>query len=343
MPTLAEIVYKITDTVLNIQPGNVVSVAAEIHNSSNTSNPLSELPFTEELATRIRKKKAFPVLEISTENLQKRFFSEMSDEIFSLPMDYYLKWIQDIDFFIEIGWKLSDPGTNEEREKYASVRRAADTIINKIVKAEKKILFLNFPTKQLAELINSNYEELLEVYLQLMNCNYFSLKMKAKDLSENVLIHNDIIINSGVEQLKITLKKQSIEVLDGSLGDQHILSLPAGVVSVELERHRLSGVFSASRVYYKHSVFNDVKISFENGNIRYISFPDDNDENKKVKEALEEASAYCLMKTGLNNSISEYTNFSVYDVCISDNISLCFFDENSNEIVLSNKKAYLEN
>ena len=342
MPLLTEIVYKITDTVLKVQAGNVVSVSAEIHNSTNTANPLSELPFTEELATRIRKLKAFPVLEISTENLQKRFFSEMSDEVFSLPMDYYLRWIQDIDFFIEVGWKLSAPGTNEEREKYASVRRAADAIINKIVKADKTILFLNFPTKQLAELTGGNYDELLNAYFKMMNCNYFSLQMKAKDLSENTLNTNEVHIISGTEQLNITLRKQSIEVMDGTLGNKNIMSLPAGVVTVEVERHRLSGIFNAGRIYYKNEVFQAVKICFDSGNIRYITFLEDHKNNSILEDALSGSSAFCLMKIGINNALKEYTNFSVYDTCISDNISLCFFDEYSNEIIISDKKAYLD-
>ena len=101
----SEIVFKIINSVLKVKEGDVISISSEIQNAGNSPEPLSELPLVEELAVGIRKKKAFPVLEISTENLQKRFFSEMNEEIYALPLNYYLKWIEDIDCFIEVGWK----------------------------------------------------------------------------------------------------------------------------------------------------------------------------------------------------------------------------------------------
>ena len=75
------------------------------------------LPLIEELAVAIRKRKAFPVLEMSTEKLKKRFFAEMPEDVFSVPPNYYKSWINAIDKFIEISWESYSSDFHETSDK----------------------------------------------------------------------------------------------------------------------------------------------------------------------------------------------------------------------------------
>ena len=93
MEKYSELAFNIVNNLLKIHNDNVISIAGEIHNSNNSEEPLIELPLIEELAVAIRKRKAFPVLEISTESLKKRFFAEMPEDIFSVPPNYYKNWM----------------------------------------------------------------------------------------------------------------------------------------------------------------------------------------------------------------------------------------------------------
>ena len=85
MEKYIELSYNIINNLLRIQKDDVVSISGEIRNGANADYALIELPLIEEIAVAIRKKKAFPVLELTTENLKKRFFVEMPDDVFSVP------------------------------------------------------------------------------------------------------------------------------------------------------------------------------------------------------------------------------------------------------------------
>ena len=117
MEKFSELAFNIVNNLLKIQSNDVISISGEIHNGNNSNDPLIELPLIEELAVAIRKRKAFPVLEMSTEKLKKRFFAEMPEEVFSVPPNYYKSWINAIDKFIEISWESYSRAFHETSDK----------------------------------------------------------------------------------------------------------------------------------------------------------------------------------------------------------------------------------
>ena len=70
----SEIAVKIVNYILCLQQGQSVTISAEIHNVFDHNDPLVEIPFMEEIALVVRKNKGLPILDVSTENLHKRFF-----------------------------------------------------------------------------------------------------------------------------------------------------------------------------------------------------------------------------------------------------------------------------
>ena len=98
---LAEIAFKIVHNVARLSENEVVSLSGEINNVDNDENALCQIPLIEEIALSIKKNKAFPILEISTSNLKKRSLNELPENLFSLPTEFYEKWMRAIDIYID--------------------------------------------------------------------------------------------------------------------------------------------------------------------------------------------------------------------------------------------------
>ncbi|NQV19549.1 MAG: hypothetical protein HQ534_13545 [Armatimonadetes bacterium] len=339
MDNFPEIADKIVNDFLKIKPGNIVSISGEIHNANKTDKPLLEIPFIEELALGIRKKKAFPVLEISTENLKKRFFAEMPSEIFSLQPVYYKKWIDSIDVFIYVGWK--NVFNEFQKTSNEKLKESLKSIWEKIFQQKKKLLFLNFPSSELAEFLKTNFDDLMKFYSKSVDCNYAQLQKAKDELKSKFSTFSNYTIHSKNEKLNI---KTRIVLPDLSRNKDYsqISILPFGNQDIPLERKKINGTFIAEKAYYKNFIFENLKINFEKGFVHYISFEKERKENFILQNALMKSKTECFLVLGFNPKATSYTNYYLFDTCIDGNTSMKFFDGGSHPIILSNINAEIK-
>ncbi len=122
----------------------------------------------------------------------------------------------------------------------------------------------------------------------------------------------------------------------GSPQDHQVTILPVGVIEFPMDKISLEGTFFAEKVYYKELIFNNVKLNFSDGVIRYISFKAEDKGNYALQNKVMSSLKECYFSLGFNKHISEYTGFYLYDRCIRGNICLKFFDQESFPIVFSN-------
>jgi len=342
MDNLPEIADKIVNDLLKIKPGNVVSISGEIHNTNKIEEPLLEIPFIEELALEIRKKKAFPVLEISTENLKNRFFAEMPSDIFSLQPVYYKKWIDSIDIFIYVGWKnVFNEFQSYQKTNNEKLKESLKGIWEKIFQQKKKLLFLNFPSAELAEFLKTNFDDLAKFYSKSVDSSYSQLQKAKDELKTKLSTFSNYTIHSKNEKLNIKTKI----VLPNLLRKQdysQISILPFGNLEIPLERKKINGTFVAEKAYYKNFIFENLKINFEKGFVHYISFENERKENFFLQNALMKSKTECFLVIGFNPEVSSYINYYLYDTCIDENISMKFFDGDSRPIILSNINAEIK-
>ena len=339
MDNLPEIADKIVNDLLKIKPGNVVSISGEIHNANKTEEPLLEIPFIEELALEIRKKKAFPVLEISTENLKKRFFAEMPSDIFFLQPVYYKKWIDSIDVFIYVGWK--NVFNEFQKTSNEKLKKTTEGIWEKIFQQKKKLLFLNFPSFELANFLNTKPDALLEFYSKSADCNYAQLQEEKNELKTKFSTFSNYTIHSKNEKVNFKTKI----ILPDLLKNQdypHITILPFGSQDIPLERKKINGTFIAEKAYYKNFIYENLKVNFEKGFVHYISFKEEGKENFILQNALMNSKTECFLTLGFNPKVISYTNYYLFDTCIDGNTSMKFFDGDSHPIILSNINAEIK-
>ena len=272
----SELAFNLVNNLLRIQTDDVISISGEIHNVGPGNDPLIEIPLIEEISVAIRKRKAFPVLELSTENLKKRFFAEMPEDIFSMPPNYYMSWIDSIDTFIEVGWEsLSSDFKETSERQLKSFKDSTKSIMDHLFDLKKKMVFLNFPTHELAGYIGMEFEGVKNIYLNAVNCNYNLLKIYGGELHDKFFSTNKYRVISQEENLNLKINKDEIEIYDGDAGKHQIVVIPTGVVEMPIERASLDGVFFADKIYYKNSTYDNVKIKFENGVVRYVAFTED--------------------------------------------------------------------
>ncbi|MBC8383925.1 MAG: aminopeptidase [Candidatus Cloacimonetes bacterium] len=343
MEKYIELSYNIINNLLRIQKDDVVSISGEIRNGANADYALIELPFIEEIAVAIRKRKAFPVLELTTENLKKRFFVEMPDDVFSVPPNYYKNWINSIDIFIEVGWESFSSDFIETSEKQIKkFKDSTQSVMEHLFEQRKKLIFLNFPTHELAGYIEAEYEELLSAYLNAVNCNYNLLKIYGTELHDKFFSYSNYLITSHEEKLSLKIIRDKIEIFDGDTATKQIIVIPTGLVEIPLDRQNLDGVFFADKIYYKNKTYDNVKIKFENGTVRYIAFATDKTGNYHMQSELTNSIEACYLTVGFNKNIFNYTNYYSYDRCIDGNVSLKFFDRAYKPIFISCLKAEIE-
>lgn len=343
MKEYSEIAFNIINNFLKIHKNDIVAISGEIHNNEDSPHPLVEFPLIEELAVAVRKKNAFPKLNIYTQNLKKRFKQEIPEEIFSSSQNHYFNWIDSVDSFIEIGWKrLSEDFESTSENKLRNPGSTESIIFQKIIKQKKKIIFLNFPTYELAEKTDSDFEELNNSYLKAIKCNYNTLKMKAKDFQEDFFSFSNYRISSGIEELDLKLIKNEYQLFMGESLDHQIIVLPAGVIEFPIDKNFLNGTFFAEKIYYKNLIYKNVKINFLDGSVRFVSFEAGEKGNYRLQNAITSSQKESFFSIGFNSEISCYTNFYLYDRCINGNISLKFFDKESYPIVFSSKNAEIK-
>ncbi|MFC1898165.1 hypothetical protein ACFLYJ_01190 [Candidatus Cloacimonadota bacterium] len=336
MEKYTELSYNIINNLLRIQKDDVVSISGEIRNGAHEEFALIEVPFIEEIAVAIRKKKAFPVLELTTENLKKRFFAEMPDEVFSVPPNYYKNWINSIDIFIEVGWESFSSDFIESSEKQIKkFKDSTQSVMEHLFEQRKKLIFLNFPTHELAGYIETDYDALQSFYLNAVNCNYNLMKIYGTELHDKFFSFSNYMINSKDEKLSLKILRDKIEIFDGDTTKKQIVVIPTGLVEIPLDRQNLDGVFFADKIYYKNKTHNNVKIKFENGAVRYVAFTEDKKGNYHMQSEFINSVEECYLTIGFNKNIFNYTNYYSYDRCIDGNVSLKFFDRTYKPIFIS--------
>ncbi len=345
------IAFKIANIVLGIKKDDVVSVSGDIHNSPKDEaleDILAEIPLIEELALAIRKKKAFPVIDLSTDNLKRRFLSEMPEDIYELPLSYYTKWAERIDFFIDIGWR-NMPQLYEgiEDKLFGKIKNSTQEIWNVVNRQGKRILFLGFPTHSLAEFFELEYEKLLAMYFKGLDCDYNRIIHISEELRSELTRLNTFKLGSSEESeaevasLEIKLDRTFAENMPSHPFKEKNLILPGGKLEFELETDRLTGVFVAECGYYGKYMFRNIRIHFAEGKVYYVEFDAGIKGGNKFRNAIMNRSGKYRLCIGLNEQITETTGYYLYDQVMQGNVGIKMFSSFGEEIILTNKRVKL--
>ncbi|MDY6915413.1 MAG: hypothetical protein SVM86_03745 [Candidatus Cloacimonadota bacterium] len=340
MQDFPEFVNKVIKYALKLKEEQVICLTGEIQNL--TEDSLVELPLLEELAVQIRKHKAFPIIDITTANLKKRFFEEMPPEILQQTPNYMEKLINLTDSFVEISWKSIASGfPTMPKVLDTSFKNISNNMLKKTMNKGNKFIFLNYPDLQLAKYLNINFKKMSSIYFNAVNIDYDELynfgkeyQRKIRNFSNYQLITADNTLNFAIDNTKIQLN---------TARDNQIIIYPSGNLQAEIIPVSLEGTFAAEEVYYKNLRFKDVKLNFSGGKFNYISFTKESDSNFLLETEMKNQQDRCIMILGLNSGINEFCDYYLYDCHCEGNLSLKFFDKNWQPIIFSNINVKIKN
>lgn len=340
MENYSESAFNIINNLLRVKKDNVISISGEIYNSEKSNDPLIEISLIEELAVAVRKKAAFPILDITTTNLQERFNNEMPENIYSQTSKYYKDWVNLIDSFIEVGWqKFSNEFEQNIKSSSHEMSESSQALFKQIFDNNKKMLFLNYPNAQLANYLDIDFKKLRSLYNEAINCDYRYLFKQGSLLKDRFFSSANYIIEDETCALELKISKDQASLNCGNPNENPQIILPAGFIEFPLIRPSLNGVINAEKIYYQNQLFTDVKIMFKDGNIRYVTFLHDHIENFQLKNALMHSSNNCLLTIGFNPDMGKYTNYTHYDRCLNENITITFFNSEKPNIFVSTLKG----
>ncbi|MFC1887417.1 hypothetical protein ACFLYK_01260 [Candidatus Cloacimonadota bacterium] len=341
MNDLQKAISNLLTNFLKIRKDDVVSIDAEIYNRKDTEDPLVEMQIVEALFLELSRKNVYPLLNISVQKIQDALKEELPGKLNSVPERISQSFIDNIDTFVEVGWKKLSRQMMSGSDNN-SMKDPQIFYWHKIFQHKKDLIFLNFPTPELAELINIEYDKLLKIYLKSINCNYGELKKQADEYKDEFFSYANYRITAQKEKIDVKIIKDQYQLFMGSSLDHQVTILPAGVIEFPVEKISLDGVFFAEKVYYKDLIFNNVKLNFNDGVIRYISFKAEEKGNFSLQSKIMSSQKECYFSLGFNDEVSDYSGFYLYDRCIKGNISLKFFDQDSFPIVFSNLNAEIK-
>ncbi len=176
MKDIQKIAENLIGNFLKIHRDDIVSIASEIYNTNNTTDPLVEMKMVEALFLELSLKKAYPILNISVQSIQERLKQEIPEFRQFIPQKINHVFLENIDSFIEVGWKKLSRQIMSSADTNDSTKDPQIFYWHKIFQNKKDIAFLNFPTPELADHIKTDYEKLLQAYLQGIDCDYSEMK-----------------------------------------------------------------------------------------------------------------------------------------------------------------------
>jgi len=319
---LAEISYNIVNVVLKIRQGQIITLSSEIHNGYDLDNPLIEIPFLEEIALSIRKKKGFPVLDIASENLRKRSFIEINTDNFQLPIQYYEKWVSMSDIFIDFGWRSNPYFVQDIPNRYIQqFKKTVNDLWTQIQKQNKKIVLMGFPTEALAKFYNINYSTLKDNYFEALNCNYQNLKKSILILEGNLTKSDEWNIITEDRSLKFSFHENRAIGYYGDFNNSHLI-LPTGKLERKVNLESLNGIFYAETLYFENIVLNDVQVIFEKGQIHGVDFLNRQSANNTIQNLLLNHIDDCFLSIGMNPNLNNPIKYLLFDECIKKNTML---------------------
>lgn len=340
MVNYAQIAYKIVHQVLDIQAGEVVSLSGEILNRQAT--PLEQIPLIEDLALALRKKGAFPVLEISTENLKHRFFAEMPEEIHKLPLAYYESWVNSIDAFIDVGWRNHpEIYQNLSPEQYQRLERSTRGIWETVVAQKKRTLYMGYPTESLAAWFHTGLEVLHKSYFAGVDCDYEKLAVQAEQWRETLQKAQRVEIDT-VGTLKASLQSAQAHIYGGRAHERQITVLPAGKAEVPVVNGTMEGRFYAEKMYFGRQCFNNILLHFEDGKLVKAETGEHQPQLYKAQDALTGLAGPFTLTLGFNTDVRDYCGYYLFDTCMDQAVGLAFADSRGRHCLALSKNAGLE-
>ena len=338
----SEIAYKIVNHIIRLAPFQSVTISAEIHNVYDFNEPLSEIPFLEELALVVRKHKGLPILDISTENIHKRFFEEIAEENQAISTELLNKWLSMSDIFIDLSWRSNPIFYKSIPERvFKRINLLPKDFLKVFEEKNKKLVLLGFPTIGLANYLDIDHEALQKGYFASLNIDYFELKKKCYIFEGKMKIANSWSVITEKRSLNVELIGES-KVFYGDFQNGAIISFPTGYWQQSINIESINGIFYCDNIFYEQYIWRNIQLIFENGKIVDVETDIPQKNLNLLKSVLFFDADSITLNIGLNETRTEKTLYSLFDIVRNKNLSLIIASQKGQVFALSESAGLYE-
>ncbi|MCL2062879.1 MAG: hypothetical protein FWG98_00705 [Candidatus Cloacimonetes bacterium] len=337
----SEIAFKIINHIIKLAPYQAVTISAEIHNVYDFNEPLAEIPFLEELAIVVRKKKGLPIIDISTENMHKRFFEEVTEDNQNLSTELLNKWLSMSEIFIDLSWRSNPIFYRSIPERsFKRLNILPKDFVKLFEDNNKKLILLGFPTIGLANYLDIDHDLLKKGYFSSLNIDYFDLKKRCYILDNRMNLSENWNITTENRLLKMTLFGES-KVYCGEFHQTHIMTLPTGCWQKAVKIDSIDGIFYCDNVFHEQYNWKNIQLIIEQGKIIDVETDVQQPNLNLLKSILFYDADSVVLNIGLNKTSEPKTHYSLFDMVRNRNLSLIIVSQKGQVIALSEKAGLL--
>ena len=338
----SEIAFKIINHIIRLAPFQAVTISAELHNVHDFNEPLVEIPFLEELALVTRKHKGLPILDISTENIHKRFFEEISEDNQAISTQLLDIWLAQSDIFIDLSWRSNPAFYKSIPERaYNRLKLMPNDFIQLFKTKNKKLILLGYPTMALAHYLDIDHEILKKGYFASLNIDYFELKKRIYILDSKLKIKDNWSIITENRNLNVDLIGEANLFL-GDLQQETIMTLPTGSWQRDVRIDSMNGIFYCENVFHQNYIWKNIQLIFENGKIVDVETDVQQSNINLLKSILFCDPDTVTLIIGLNETKEPKTLYYLFDMVRDKNLSLKIISQKGQIVAISEKAGLYE-
>src|SRR5690554_8532 len=99
---ISEVCKLVIEDLLNVRAEQVVVLSGLVNEEGNQEN--TDLKIIEEFALHIRKRGAFPILDLAIKSLKLRMLNETPADDYFIPRKYFSEWVKLINIIIDVSY-----------------------------------------------------------------------------------------------------------------------------------------------------------------------------------------------------------------------------------------------
>lgn len=342
---ISEIYKLLIEDLLNVRAEQIVVLSGLVSEECSQEN--TDLKIIEEFALHIRKRGAFPILDLAIKSLKLKMLNETSAADYFIPKTYFSEWVKLINIIIDVSFPENRNLFTENffsTEKMAKVNDSLQAIYKNMLIADKVVLLPNFPKSSIAEHYNLDLKVLENFYIGTFGPVVNKMNVQGSKIVNHVFPKEVYFLQqvSSKNAMQIKIATQQSYYVGNKIGNYYTV-LPFGYVVLSVLKSSLNGVFEAAKVYYKNEYRDSVTISFSFGNVQSIQCSSSDSFSEIIRNGLINSKEIVELFIGVNNGVDSYCNYHYYDRCINHNFSLVFYDDANNIIEISSKSVQLSN
>lgn len=270
-----EIAQRIVTQTAGVAEGEVVQIEGTPH----------DIKLLEALATEVRKRGAFPLVTLTTDEMERRSFTEVPAKYDSQERKLELALADVVDVGIFVG-STQSPDLLADVPDIATRRSAREKAFEPVFKKwaeSNRFVEVNnglYPTAWRAKRYGMSEEELARMFWQGVNVDYSDLQTRGEAIRNSLARAKEMRIRAGNgTDLKLRIEGRPIVVSDGVLSDEdrerggtaRWSYLPAGEVALTPVPGSAQGKVVFNRLFYDGKEVLDLTLTFAKGQMTAMS------------------------------------------------------------------------